>query len=418
MACELPALLRPSSRMAGFYRRPLAERVATIAALVDTGQLSAASAAWLRDGGGLELAAADRMSENVVAIAGLPLSVALNLRVNHVDHLVPMAIEEPSVVAAASAAARLVRLAGGFTGDADAPIMTAQIHVDGVDDVAGAGARIGAHAGELCALGDRAIPRMVARGGGCRDATCRVLDADGGAVVVELGVDVGDAMGANLVDTVAEAVAARIGELLGGVIVLRILSNLALRRLARAQAEVSAEALGGDLLADGVVRASRFAELDVARAATHNKGTMNGIDAAAVALGQDWRAIEAGAHAFAALGCGSGSERRPARGSAYGPLATWRRTASGVCGTIELPMAVGTVGGATRTPGVRAALELCNVSGARQLAVVLAAVGLASNLGALRALAGEGIQRGHMRLHARRLDPATALAAPGEGGGR
>jgi len=305
---------------------------------------------------------------------------------------VPMAVEEPSVVAAASAAARLVRLSGGFTGDADAPIMTAQIHVDGAEDVGDAEARIAAHAGELCAIGDRAIPRMVARGGGCRDASCRVLDAETGAVVVELGVDVGDAMGANLVDTVAEAVAPRIAELLGGEIALRILSNLALRRKARARAEVSAEALGGEALADGVVRASRFAELDIARAATHNKGTMNGIDAAAVALGQDWRAIEAGAHAFAALG------------GRYRPLATWRRTASGVCGTIELPMALGTVGGATRAPGVRAALELCNVTGARQLAVVLASIGLASNLAALRALAGEGIQRGHMKLHARRLD--------------
>jgi hydroxymethylglutaryl-CoA reductase len=237
---------------------------------------------------------------------------------------------------------------------------------------------------------------MVARGGGCRDASCRVLDAASGAVVVELGIDVGDAMGANMVDTVAEAVAPRIAELLGGTVVLRILSNLALRRKARARAEISADALGGDELADGVVRASRFAGLDVARAATHNKGIMNGIDAAAVALGQDWRAIEAGAHAYAAIG------------GSYRPLSTWTRTASGVVGAIELPMAVGTVGGGTRAPGVRAALELCNVSGARELAVVLAAVGLASNLAALRALAGEGIQRGHMKLHARRLDESAA----------
>ena len=387
--------MRPSSRLAGFYQRPLDERVATITALGDGGALSAESTAWLRAGGGLDLATADRMSENVIGTAGLPLALALNLRVNQLDHLVPMAVEEPSVVAAASAAARLVRLSGGFTGDADPPIMTAQIHVDGVREVATAEATIREHGPALCAIGDRAIPRMVARGGGCRDASCRVLDAASGAVVVELGVDVGDAMGANLVDTVAEAVAPRVAELLGGEVALRILSNLALRRKARARAEVSAEALGGEALADGVVRASRFAELDVARAATHNKGIMNGIDAAAVALGQDWRAIEAGAHAYAALG------------SAYRPLATWRRTASGITGAIELPMAVGTVGGGTRAAGVRAALELCNVSGARELAVVLAAVGLASNLAALRALAGEGIQRGHMKLHARRLDAAA-----------
>lgn len=389
--------VRPSSRLAGFYQRPLDERVATIAALADGGALSAASASWLRGGGGLDVATADRMSENVIGTAGLPLALALNLRVNQLDHLVPMAVEEPSVVAAASAAARLVRLSGGFTGDADPPIMTAQIHVDGVRDAAGAELLVREHGRELCALGDRAIPRMVARGGGCRDASCRVLDAASGAVVVELGIDVGDAMGANMVDTVAEAVAPRIAELLGGEVALRILSNLALRRKARARAEVSVEALGGAACADGVVRASRFAELDVARAATHNKGIMNGIDAAAVALGQDWRALEAGAHAFAALGPGG-----------YRPLATWRRTASGVVGTIELPMAVGTVGGGTRAPGVRAALELCNVSGARELAVVLAAVGLASNLAALRALSGEGIQRGHMKLHARRLDESAA----------
>jgi hydroxymethylglutaryl-CoA reductase len=392
--------MRPSSRIAGFYQRPLDERVGIVAALAEAGAISAESAAWLCRGGGLEVAVADRMSENVVAVAGLPLALALNVRVNQVEHLVPMAVEEPSVVAAASAAARLVRLSGGFTGDADEPIMTAQIHVDAVEDAAGAPAMIAAVARELCAIGDRAIPRMVARGGGCRDAVCRVLDAEAGAVVVELGVDVGDAMGANLVDTVAEAVAPRIAEVLGGEIALRILSNLALRRRARARAEVSAEALGGEALADGVVRASRFAELDVARAATHNKGTMNGIDAAAVALGQDWRAIEAGAHAYAAIG------------GHYRPLATWRRTASGVAGSIELPMAVGTVGGGTRTAGVRAALELVGVDGARQLAVVLAALGLASNLAALRALAGEGIQRGHMKLHARRLEPADATAVP------
>ena len=389
---------RPTSRIAGFYQRPLAERVAQVAELADGGLLSPASQAWLRAGGGLDLAHADRMSENVIATTGLPLAVGLNVRVNQVDYLVPMAVEEPSVVAAASAASRLVRLAGGFTGDADPSIMTAQIHLDGVEDAAAAPARIAARAGELVACADRAMPRMVARGFGCRDVGCRVLDAEAGAVVVELAIDVGDAMGANLCDTVAEACAPLVTEVLGGDVALRILTNLSLRRLARARCEVPAEALGGDAIADGVARASRFAELDVARAATHNKGTMNGIDAAAVALGQDWRAIEAGAHAFAAL---DGS---------YRPLATWRRTASGITGEIELPMAVGIVGGGTSTPGVRAALELIAVGSARELAVVLAAVGLASNLAALKALAGEGIQRGHMRLHARRLadaPPAT-----------
>ncbi|MCB9563375.1 MAG: hydroxymethylglutaryl-CoA reductase, degradative [Kofleriaceae bacterium] len=385
-------MTRPSSRLAGFYQRPLAERVATLCDLAGGAHLSEASRTWLQRGGGLDLATADRMSENVVATAALPMGLALNLRVNGRDHLVAMAVEEPSVVAAASNAARLVRLGGGFVGDADPPVMTAQIQLDDVPDADAAPARLAAGAARVLAAGDAAIPRMVARGGGCREACARVLDAATGLVVVEVHVDVGDAMGANLVDSVAEAAAPVVQELLGGRIGLRILTNLSRRRRARASCEVPADALGGDALADGIVRASRFAELDAARAATHNKGVMNGIDAAAVALGQDWRAIEAGAHAWAA------------ETGRYRPLATWTRTATGVRGAIELPLAVGTVGGGTRAPGARAALELCAVASARELAVVLASVGLASNLAALKALAGEGIQRGHMRLHRRRLD--------------
>ncbi|MBK7071420.1 MAG: hydroxymethylglutaryl-CoA reductase, degradative [Myxococcales bacterium] len=378
--------MRPTSRIAGFYARPLAERVAHVQPT-----LSPQAGAWLARGGGLDVATADRMSENVIGTTGLPLALALNLRVNQRDYLVPMAVEEPSVVAAASAAARMARLGGGFTGDADPSLMTAQIHVDGCADPGAAPATIAALAEELCALGDAAIPRMVARGGGCRAARARVLDDAEGAVVVELDVDVGDAMGANLIDTVAEAVAPRIADALDGHALLRILTNLALGRRARARCELTADAVGGDAVADGIARASRFAELDVARAVTHNKGVMNGVDAAAVALGQDWRAIEAGAHGFAALTGG------------YRPLATWRRTATGLVGAIELPLALGLVGGGTQAPGVRAALELVAVTSTQELAIVLAAIGLASNLAALRALAGEGIQRGHMRLHARRL---------------
>ncbi len=375
-----------TSRIAGFYARPLGERVAHV-----DDRLTPASRDWLRGGGGLDLACADRMSENVVGTVGLPLGLALNLLVNGVDHLVPMAIEEPSVVAAASNAARMVRLAGGFTGDADASIMTAQIQLDDVPDAAGAPARILAAAHDILAAGDAAIPRMVARGGGCREVEARVLDVDAGVVVALVHVDVGDAMGANLVDAVAEAAASVVCDAAGGTIGLRILTNLPLRRLARARCEVAADVIGGDALADAIARASRFASLDAQRAATHNKGVMNGIDAAAVALGQDWRAIEAGAHAFAAIGGG------------YRPLATWTRSPTGLVGAIELPMAVATVGGGTTSAGARAALELCAVSSARELAVVMAAIGLASNLAALRALAGEGIQRGHMRLHRRRL---------------
>jgi hydroxymethylglutaryl-CoA reductase len=392
-----------SSRIAGFYARPLAERQLALAELA---ALSPAARAWLAGGGGLELAVADRMSENVIATIGLPLGIALNLRVNGHDYLVPMAVEEPSVVAAASNAARMVRLGGGFTAEADAPIMTAQIWLDEVADPAGACVRITDSAHELCALGDAAIPRMVARGGGCRAITARVVDA--GVVVAEIDLDVGDAMGANLVDTVAEATAPALARLAGGRVGMRILTNLPRGRRARARCEVPADAIGGDAIADAIARASRFAELDVARAVTHNKGIMNGVDAAAVALGQDWRALEAGAHAWAA------------RSGRYAPLATWQRSARGLIGEIELPLAVGTVGGGTHTAAVQAALEVVGVGSARELAGVIAAIGLASNLAALRALAGEGIQRGHMRLHHRRheaavdTDAGAARAAKGE----
>jgi hydroxymethylglutaryl-CoA reductase len=392
-----------SSRIAGFYARPLGERAAHIA---DAASLSPAARAWLDRGGGLDLALADRMSENVVATVGLPLGIGLNLRVNGADYLVPMAVEEPSVVAAASNAARMVRLGGGFAADADPPVMTAQIQLDDVPDAAGAPARAAAARARILAAGDAAIPRMVARGGGCRDLDCRVLDEAAGVVVVEVHVDVGDAMGANLVDSVAERAAPAVARAVGGRIGLRILTNLPLRRRARARCEVPADAVGGDAVADGIARASRFAELDPARAVTHNKGVMNGIDAAAVALGQDWRALEAGAHAWAA------------RTGRYAPIATWRRTARGVAGAIELPMALGIVGGGTHTPAVRAALELVGAGSARELAGVVAALGLASNLGALRALAGEGIQHGHMRLHRRRGPGARtdepAAASEGE----
>lgn len=375
-----------SSRLPGFYRLPIADRRR---AIVD--RLHGASAEQLA-AGGLALEIADVMSENVVGTHALPLSVALNFRVNQRDHLVPMSVEEPSVVAAASNAARLVRLAGGFEAEADEPVMTAQVQLWDVPDAGRAPARIAAARDELLALADAAIPRMVARGGGCRDLDVRVLSPADGLVVVHLHVDVRDAMGANVVDTVAEAVAPRIERELGGRVGLRILTNLPLRRLARARCWLSDEVVGGPELADGIVRASRFADLDPLRAVTHNKGVMNGVDAVALATGQDLRALEAGAHAFAGLGDG------------YRPLARWTRDGEGVEGRIELPLAVGTVGGGVSVhPGARAAIELSGVRGARELAALMASVGLASNLAALRALAGEGIQRGHMRLHERRV---------------
>jgi hydroxymethylglutaryl-CoA reductase len=390
-----------SSRIPGFYQETLSKRIER---LVETGLLSERARRHLANGGAVDLRAVDRMSENVIGAQCLPLSVALNFRVNNRDVLVPMAVEEPSIVAAASNAARLVRISGGFTGEAMEPVMTAQVQLDGVPDTSAAAVWIEAHRAELLAAGDAAIPSMVARGGGCRDLDVRVLDETSGLLVVHFYVAVCDAMGANLVDSVAESVAPLIEEGIGGRVGLRILSNLPLRRMVRVEARVSEEAIGGAALADGVARASRFAELDPFRAVTHNKGVMNGIDAVALALGQDFRAIEAGAHAYAAI---SGS---------YRPIATWTRTDQGLCGRLEMPLAAATVGGSTRAhDGIATAFEIVAVSSAKELAVVMASAGLACNLAALRALAGEGIQRGHMRLHRRKEGPAR-VALEKEGG--
>jgi hydroxymethylglutaryl-CoA reductase len=379
-----------TSRIPGFYREHVEQRLRTI---IETGLLSEESVRHLQDGGRLTLEVADRMSENVIGVHGLPLAVALNFRVNNNDVLVPMAVEEPSVVAAASNAARQVRMTGGFFGEATPPVMTTQVQFDDVQNPQEAKARVEAERDLIFQIADEAIPGMVKRGGGCRDLDVRVLDEDNGVLVVHLYVEVGDAMGANVVDAVAEAVAPRICLLTGGTIGLRILSNLPLRRRVRVHCDVSVDALGGPDLADGIVKASRFAELDPFRAVTHNKGVMNGVDAVALAMGQDWRSLEAGAHAFAAI---TGT---------YKPLVVWSRTESGVHGELDMPMAVGTVGGSTRVHrGVRASFELMDVKNAGELAIVMGAAGMASNLAALRALAGEGIQRGHMRLHSRKQE--------------
>ncbi len=388
-----------SSRISGFHRQPVDERVDTLLAQLE---LSDEARAYLSSGGDICVADVDRMSENVVAGTYLPLSVALNFRVNQRDVLVPMAVEEPSVVAAASNAARLVRISGGFVGEAERPVMTAQVQFDDVPDVLRAKAIVEAHRGELLEAANRAIPRMVDRGGGCRDLEARVIDEEDGIFVVHFHVDVLEAMGANLVDTVAEATAPKIRDLIGGDIGLRILTNLNIRRMVRVEARVSAEALGDSRLAARVARASRFAERDVYRAVTHNKGIMNAVDAVAVAMGQDWRSIEAAAHAYAALEGG------------YRPLATWSRTDEGLRGALEMPLAVATVGGSTRAhAGIRTAVELMKPKNAQDLAVIMAASGLACNLAALRALAGEGIQKGHMRLH-RRKNGSSHLPKPAE----
>jgi hydroxymethylglutaryl-CoA reductase len=388
-----------SSRISGFYRETLRRRVERLS---DIGLLTARGRAHLENGGAVDPSVVDRMSENVIGTQCLPLSVALNFRINNRDVLIPMAVEEPSIVAAASNAARSIRISGGFVGEAMDPVMTAQVQLDEVPDFDAAIAWIESHRRELLAAGDAAIPSMVARGGGCRDLEVRPLDDE--MLVVHVYVAVGDAMGANLVDTIAERVAPMIQRGIGGRIGLRILSNLPLRRMVRVEARVSAEAIGGETLADAIAQASRFAEIDPFRAVTHNKGVMNGVDAVALALGQDFRALEAGAHAYAAI---SGR---------YRPIATWTRTADGLRGVLEMPLAAATVGGSTHAhPGIETAFEIVNVSNARELAVVMASAGLACNLAALRALAGEGIQRGHMRLH-RRKDEVSAAPIGKEGG--
>lgn len=388
---------RITSRIAGFYQQGVKERIG----LLDShGALDPETRTFLERGGGIETSVADRMSENVVAVHGMPFSIALNFLIDGRDRLIPMSVEEPSVVAAASNAARMARASGGFVGSADPSVMTCQVQLDEVPSAERAPAIIAAHEAALVALANEAIPRMVERGGGCRGIETRIIDAAEGLVVVHVHVDVGDAMGANLVDTVAEALAPAVRELIGGRIGLRILTNLPLHRLVRVECRLAHGDVGGLEVSRGIERASRFAEKDPFRAVTHNKGFMNGVDAAAVALGQDWRSIEAGAHAYAAH-----------RGT-YGPISTWRVDGEHLVGRCELPMAVGTVGGSSRAhAGVRAAFRILAVDNAQELGIALAAAGLASNLAALRALATDGIQKGHMRLHDRKNLPALVGSA-------
>jgi hydroxymethylglutaryl-CoA reductase len=349
------------------------------------------------------------MIENVVGTYSLPLGLATNFLINDRDYLVPMAIEEPSVVAAASYMAKIVRSAGGFHTCSTDPVMIAQMQVLEVSDPWSARFDLLCQKQRMLDLANQTDPVVVSLHGGARDVEIRVFEATpvGPMLVVHLLYDTRDAMGANTVNTAAEALAPVVEEITGGRVHLRILSNLADRRLARAKCIISQDLLAfeqwdGERVVQGIVEAYAFASIDPYRAATHNKGIMNGIDAVAVACGQDWRAVEAGAHAFAAT---SGS---------YAPLSTWTRDKEGnLVGTLELPLAVGTVGGATRVhPEAQVALKILGVKTARELAEVMAAVGLAQNLGALRALSTEGIQRGHMALHARQV--AIAAGATGD----
>ncbi|MEW6270156.1 MAG: hydroxymethylglutaryl-CoA reductase, degradative, partial [Thermodesulfobacteriota bacterium] len=394
------------SRIPGFHALPVAERqalIARVAGLTDDERASLLSEAPLA------LATAARLTENTIGVYALPLGVALNFIVNGRDVLVPMVTEEPSVIAAAGNAARLARGGGGFTAEADPPCMIAQVQLVDVPDPEAARERLHAAAARVRARVDEIEPGMARRGGGARGVEARVVRAplDRTFVVVHLLVEVGDAMGANVVNTIAEKTAPLLAEIAGGVPHLRILSNLTDRRLARAtvryrRADLAMPGRPGAEVAAAVELASLFAEADPYRATTHNKGIMNGIDAVALATGNDWRALEAGAHAYAA------------RDGRYGALATWRVEGDALVGRIELPIAVGTVGATVDgNPRARLALKLLGVGGARELAEILAAVGLAQNFAALRALATEGIQKGHMSRHARAVATAAG-AAPEE----
>ena len=393
-----------SSRLPGFYKLSLEERAAVVAELA--GLTASEKAILMRKG--LSPAQAALMIENVVGVHALPLGIAANFLINGQDYLIPMAIEEPSVVAGASFAARLVRAGGGFAASSDEPVMIGQIQALDVADPQAARSALLAHKSRLLQLADQTDPLLVSLGGGARDLTVHVIEnsAVGPMVIVHLLFDCRDAMGANTVNTACEALAPEVENVTGGRVVLRILSNLADRRLARAECSIPPDALAfreftGQTVAKRIVEAYALAANDPYRAATHNKGIMNGIDAVAMATGQDWRALEAGAHAYAARGGVLSSSK----GGRYTSLSHWSVDANGnLAGALELPLAVGIVGGASRVhPTAKVALKILGVTTARELAEVMAAVGLAQNLAALRALATEGIQRGHMELHARQV---------------
>jgi hydroxymethylglutaryl-CoA reductase len=395
----------PSSRIPGFYEKSQPERASVVA---DWAGLDAKTKAAFDGSGGLTPEQADHMIENVVGMHNLPLGVAVNFLVNGQERLVPMAIEEPSVVAGASFMAKLVREGGGFHAHLSASEMIGQMQIIGSPDLHSARLALLEQKARILELANQIDPVLIKAGGGARDLEVRVIDDSpiGPFLVAHLIYDTRDAMGANAVNTACETLAPTVEQITGGRVHLRILSNLADRRLARVRAKVPVTALAfgdftGERVRDGIIEAYAFAAADPYRAATHNKGIMNGVDAVVIATGNDWRAIEAGAHSFAA------------RTGRYTSLSTWGKDSNGdLVGTLEMPMAVGIVGGATRVhPTAQAALKIMGVTSARELAEIIVSVGLAQNLAAIRALATEGIQRGHMGLHARQV--AIAAGAVG-----
>ncbi|MGH7895643.1 MAG: hydroxymethylglutaryl-CoA reductase, degradative [Candidatus Binatia bacterium] len=389
-----------SSRIPAFYRLTVAERRQKLAEALG---LSADDRRVLEAADALPLEVADIMIENAVGTFALPFGVGLNFQVNGRDYVVPMVVEEPSVIAAASNAALVARPGGGFVAEADLGAMIGQIQLVQVPDPGAAMERLYAARERILARSEELTPGLCRRGAGPRDIEVRLVRSprDETMVVFHVIVDTGDAMGANAVNSLVEGLAPMVQEIAGGWVCLRILSNLADRRLARAAVRVPVEALGrdgmpGEEVAERMLYAYEFAWADPYRATTHNKGIMNGIDAVAVATGNDWRSIEAAAHAYAA------------RDGSYRSLTTWAIEDRHLTGSIELPMAVSTVGPAVEShPRVRLAFRVLGVDSARELAGVMAAVGLASNMAAMRALATEGIQKGHMALHARAVSHAA-----------
>lgn len=394
-----------TSRIPGFYTQAIDRRLISLA---EASGLSQAELSTFQNLAGLSVDQADHMVENAIGIYSLPLGLGLNFIINGREVVVPMAIEEPSVVAGASFMAKLARSAGGFVASTTPPEMIGQMQLLDVSNLAAARTALLEHKDELLQEADQIDPVLNKLGGGARDLEIRSIESSpiGPFLVIHLIYDVRDAMGANAVNTACERLAPRIEALTGGRVHLRILSNLADRRLAHAScvislAELAFDAYSGEQVRDGIIEAWAFAVSDPYRAATHNKGIMNGVDAVVIATGNDWRAIEAGAHAYAA------------RSGCYTSLSTWGKDGDGnLTGSLEMPMAVGIVGGATRVhPAAITALKLMQVTSAAQLAEIIVSVGLAQNLAALRALATEGIQRGHMTLHARQV--AIAAGASG-----
>ncbi|MBU3966283.1 MAG: hydroxymethylglutaryl-CoA reductase, degradative [Euryarchaeota archaeon] len=389
-----------TSKISGFYKLDPKERLKVVS---DFAGLTQEEATCISSSGALSLDAADKMVENLIGVMEVPMGVAVNFLINGKDYLIPMAIEEPSVIAAASNAAKMARVGGGFTTSNTGPVMIGQIQAVGIADPAGARMSILEKRDEIIRRANVVDPVLVKFGGGAKDVEVRVIDTPGGKMVItHLIVDCRDAMGANAVNTMAETVAPYIEELTGGRVYLRIISNFADKRIMRVKAVFTKEAIGGEEVVDGIIAAYNFAFSDPYRAATHNKGIMNGVTAAVLATGNDTRAIEAGAHVYAS------------RSGTYRPLSCYEKNSNrDLVATIEMPIAVGLVGGATKTnPIARSAVKILGVKTATEMGEVFAALGLAQNFAAMRALATEGIQRGHMGLHSRNV--AIQAGATGE----